>query len=200
MKKRNWAFASNSNFPIIKSLQPECVNLWYFKLRLSDLTEFIVWSILGLETWVGNILGFKNQSFLAKSLFFYTQKMRCNILIICIVGLVEPNQSVFLQEIIFKTYESTLHIRFTGIPGYQGYQDTRDTGDTRDTKDIRDTKDSRNTRNTRGTGDTRNTRDTRDTKDSKDIRYTRDTRETGNTRIPGIPWIPWIPGIPGILE
>ena len=26
-------------------LEPDVVNLWYFKLRLFDLTEFIVWNI-----------------------------------------------------------------------------------------------------------------------------------------------------------
>ena len=35
-------FASNSISLIPVSLQPECVNLWYFKLKLYDLTKFIV--------------------------------------------------------------------------------------------------------------------------------------------------------------
>ena len=34
-------FSTNSNFP----LQPDGVNLWYFKLRLFDVTEFSVWNI-----------------------------------------------------------------------------------------------------------------------------------------------------------
>ena len=44
--ERNWVFAANSNFLI--HLQPEDENLWYFKLRLFDLTEFIVWNSKGL--------------------------------------------------------------------------------------------------------------------------------------------------------
>ena len=39
-------------FLIPKSLQPDVVNLWYFKLILFDLIEFIVWNILGLWHWV----------------------------------------------------------------------------------------------------------------------------------------------------
>ena len=34
-------FSTNSNLP----LQPDGVNLWYFKLRLFDVTEFSVWNI-----------------------------------------------------------------------------------------------------------------------------------------------------------
>ena len=34
-------FSTNSNFP----LQPDGVNLWYFKHRLFDVTEFSVWNI-----------------------------------------------------------------------------------------------------------------------------------------------------------
>ena len=32
ISERNWVFASNINFLIPKSLQSDCVNLWYFKL------------------------------------------------------------------------------------------------------------------------------------------------------------------------
>ena len=38
--KRNWVFATTSNFLISISLQSVGINLWYFKLRLFDLTEF----------------------------------------------------------------------------------------------------------------------------------------------------------------
>ena len=30
---------------ICKPLEPDVVNLWYFKFRIFDLTEFIVWNI-----------------------------------------------------------------------------------------------------------------------------------------------------------
>jgi len=36
--KRNWGFAKNSNFLIPTVLQPDDVNLWYFKLGLFNLT------------------------------------------------------------------------------------------------------------------------------------------------------------------
>ena len=47
-QQRNWVFVTNSNFKIPISFQPDSVNLWYFKLRLFCLTEFIVWNIKGL--------------------------------------------------------------------------------------------------------------------------------------------------------
>ena len=37
--ERNWVLATNSNFLIPISLQPDGVNLWYFKLGLFDLPE-----------------------------------------------------------------------------------------------------------------------------------------------------------------
>jgi len=37
------------------SLQPNGVNLWYFKLRLFDRTNFVVWNIQGLRHWVAQI-------------------------------------------------------------------------------------------------------------------------------------------------
>ena len=43
--ERNWVFATNSEFIIPISLEPNVVNLWYFKLILFDLTEFIVRNI-----------------------------------------------------------------------------------------------------------------------------------------------------------
>ena len=39
---RNWVFVTNSNFLMSISLQYDDANLWYFKLRLFDLTELIV--------------------------------------------------------------------------------------------------------------------------------------------------------------
>ena len=42
INERNWVFATNSNLLIPISLQPDGVGLYYFKLTLFDLTEFIV--------------------------------------------------------------------------------------------------------------------------------------------------------------
>ena len=42
----------------------ESANLWYFKLWLFDLSEFIVWNIQGLQHWVA-----KTHFFLSKVLF-----------------------------------------------------------------------------------------------------------------------------------
>ena len=46
--QRNLVFATNSNFLISISFQPNGVNLWYFKLRLIDLIESV--SFLGSTT------------------------------------------------------------------------------------------------------------------------------------------------------
>ena len=43
--QRNWVYAKNSNFVSLYLCKPDGVNPWYFKLRLFDLTEFIVWKI-----------------------------------------------------------------------------------------------------------------------------------------------------------
>ena len=60
--KRNWVFATNSNFLIPISLQPDGVGLWYFKLTLFDLKEIIVWNIWGLWHCVAMILGLEKMS------------------------------------------------------------------------------------------------------------------------------------------
>ena len=51
---------SNSYGPIY--FQPNGVNLWYFKLRLFGLTEFIVWNIKGLRHQFAKIQGLENLS------------------------------------------------------------------------------------------------------------------------------------------
>jgi len=43
--QRNWMFATNSNFLIPISLQRDSEHLGYFKLRLYDSTELLVWNI-----------------------------------------------------------------------------------------------------------------------------------------------------------
>ena len=60
--QRNSVFATNSNFLIPISLQPDVVNLWYFKLCMFDLTEFIFWHIQGLPHLVEKIKGLEKQS------------------------------------------------------------------------------------------------------------------------------------------
>ena len=41
---KKFSVYTNSNFLFPISLQPDSVNLWYYKLRLFDLTECIVWN------------------------------------------------------------------------------------------------------------------------------------------------------------
>jgi len=53
--QRNWVFATNSNFLTPIASQPDGVNLWYFKLKLFDLKELIVWNIKGLGEWVAKL-------------------------------------------------------------------------------------------------------------------------------------------------
>ena len=60
--QRSWVFATISVFVKPISLQPYDENLWYFKLTLFDLTEFIVWNIKGLRNWIAIILKLENQS------------------------------------------------------------------------------------------------------------------------------------------
>ena len=45
---RNWTLATNFDFQIPKSMQPDdIVHLSYFKLRLFDKLEFLVWNTSG---------------------------------------------------------------------------------------------------------------------------------------------------------
>ena len=56
-------------------LQTDGVILWYFKLRLVNLTEFIVWNILGIQHVLG--LGFpSNETFRRKFLFTFRKLFR----------------------------------------------------------------------------------------------------------------------------
>ena len=41
----NKGIESLSQTQIFQPLEPDVVNLWYFKFRIFDLTEFIVWNI-----------------------------------------------------------------------------------------------------------------------------------------------------------
>ena len=53
--QKNRVFATNSNFPILIPLQPNSLNLRFFKLGLFVLTEFIVWNIKGLRHKLADI-------------------------------------------------------------------------------------------------------------------------------------------------
>ena len=57
IQQRYWVFATNSNFLVLISLPSNGLDLWYFKLRLLDQTELIVWNIL--RNWVAKIQGLK---------------------------------------------------------------------------------------------------------------------------------------------
>ena len=57
--QRNCVFATNPNFIIPKSQQPDDAYLSYFKLTLFDPPEFIVWNIYGLRHFVLKKLKFK---------------------------------------------------------------------------------------------------------------------------------------------
>ena len=57
------SLCTNSDFVIPIFFLPDGVNLWYFKLRLFDLTEFIVWNIyLRVAALVAKILRLENHS------------------------------------------------------------------------------------------------------------------------------------------
>ena len=58
-------FCHKLNFLISISLQRDGENRWFFKLRLFDLTEFIVWNIKGLR------YGGKQLEFVATTHFLY---------------------------------------------------------------------------------------------------------------------------------
>ena len=68
---------TNLIFVIPLSLQPDDLNLWYFKLTLLYLTVFIVWNVNGLQHWVAAILKLENQS-LWQKLNSFTNWKRSN--------------------------------------------------------------------------------------------------------------------------
>ena len=57
--ERNWVFATNSDFIITISLEPNVVDLRYFKLWILLTTLIWVWNITSLHHRVLKILGFK---------------------------------------------------------------------------------------------------------------------------------------------
>ena len=75
---RIWVFATNPNFIIPKSQQPDDAYLSYFKLTLFDLPEFIVWNIYGLRHLVLKKLRFKNPSLWQRLNSFETTLLQLN--------------------------------------------------------------------------------------------------------------------------
>ena len=75
---RNWVYATNSNFLINISSQPEGVNLSYFKLWLINLTEIMIWNISGLQydcknigTWKSRVCDKDSIPFHCNLIFFF---------------------------------------------------------------------------------------------------------------------------------
>ena len=88
-----WGFVTNSNFRIPISLQPAGVDVWYFKLSLFDLTEFIYSlkyqgsTTLGCKYIRSTTLGCKylrnrKSKFVAKTQFIYKLQKSTNIWIL----------------------------------------------------------------------------------------------------------------------
>ena len=63
---KKFSVYTNSNFLFPISLQPDSVNLWYYKLRLFDLTECIVWNNWDLFI---QLQGIGKSEFVAKTQF-----------------------------------------------------------------------------------------------------------------------------------
>ena len=59
LHQRNWVFATNSDFLITISLEPNVADLRYFKLWILLDQIIWVWNIKGLQHWVLKILRFK---------------------------------------------------------------------------------------------------------------------------------------------
>ena len=59
-----------SNFLFSIHLQPDGSNLWYFRLGLFNLTEFIVWNIEDPWHWVPKIHGLENHNLLQRLDYF----------------------------------------------------------------------------------------------------------------------------------
>ena len=62
------------NFLTPLSFQPDGVNLWYFKLKLFDLTKLSVWNTKGLHHQVEKIKGLEISSLWLK---FTLEKIQC---------------------------------------------------------------------------------------------------------------------------
>ena len=55
--KRNWVFATNSDFLILISYEPNVIDLRYFKLWILLDQVILVWNIKGLHHHVAKIWG-----------------------------------------------------------------------------------------------------------------------------------------------
>ena len=64
-KRKNWVFATNSNFLIPIFSQPVCVNLWYIKFRIFDSKEMHSLKYLRSATLVCKDIGLRKSEFVA---------------------------------------------------------------------------------------------------------------------------------------
>ena len=65
-----------SQFSNTRSLKPDGVNLWYFKLWFFDPSEFIVWNIKGLQHWVVEMKGPAMTPFLYLETIIFTKQLQ----------------------------------------------------------------------------------------------------------------------------
>ena len=79
-------------------IKPDAINLWYFKLRLFDQAEFIVWNIKGLQHLVPKIKWLENHG-LWQRLNSFTKSSRL------------PTQKLHQKPLffIYKSYTIYLH-------------------------------------------------------------------------------------------
>ena len=84
MAERKWVVAPNSNVLIPISLQPDGANLWYFKLRLLDLTEFIALKISKIYG-----IGLQNNMEMAKTQLVWS----------CLLLLLVVNSQLYKSEL-----------------------------------------------------------------------------------------------------
>ena len=82
-------------------MQPDGVKLWYFKFRLFNLTEIIVWKFESLRsaTLVCNEIGIRKSEFVAKTQFLFKIK---NIPVNAIIETVHFNPSLFGQNSVVR--------------------------------------------------------------------------------------------------
>lgn len=55
-------YTANQNFLIPITLQLYDVNLFYFKVRLLNMTKFLILNIQGVQHWVSKIYGCENKN------------------------------------------------------------------------------------------------------------------------------------------
>ncbi len=76
--ERNWVFATNSEFIIPISLEPNVANLWYFKLWSNKIHSL---KYLRFTTLESKDIGFRNAEFVAKTQFlWFSEEKKINCL------------------------------------------------------------------------------------------------------------------------